>query len=147
MFDAIVIEKADGQHLARLAKVEEDMLPPGNVTVRVAYSTLNYKDALAITGKAPVIRRYPMIPGIDFSGVVEASDDPQWKPGDHVVLNGWGVGRRSLGRVGGDGARERRVACAPAGAVHAPSSCGCWNGGLHGDALRNCPGTARRPSG
>ncbi len=101
MFDAIVIEKADGQHLARLAKVEEDMLPPGNVTVRVAYSTLNYKDALAITGKAPVIRRYPMIPGIDFSGVVEASDDPQWKPGDHVVLNGWGVGEGHWGGLAG----------------------------------------------
>ncbi len=80
----------------------------GDVTVRVTHSTVNYKDGLAITGKAPVVRRFPMIPGIDFAGTVEASSHPDCKPGDAVVLNGWGVGETHLGgyaqraRVKGD---------------------------------------------
>ena len=65
----------------------------GDVTVRVEWSTLNYKDGLAITGKAPVVRRFPMIPGIDFAGTVEISTHPEWKPGDTVILNGWGWAR------------------------------------------------------
>jgi acrylyl-CoA reductase (NADPH) len=69
----------------------------GDVTVRVEYSTLNYKDGLAITGKAPVVRRFPMIAGIDLAGTVEASSHPKWKPGDKVVLNGWGLGETHLG--------------------------------------------------
>src|SRR4051794_30393091 len=69
----------------------------GDVTVRVGWSTINYKDGLAITGKAPVVRRFPMIPGIDFAGEVEASSHPDWKPGDKVILNGWGVGESHLG--------------------------------------------------
>src|SRR6201990_1252880 len=72
----------------------------GDVTVRVEYSTLNYKDGLAITGKAPVVRRFPMIAGIDFAGTVESSSNPQWKPGDKVVLNGWGTGETHLGAYG-----------------------------------------------
>src|SRR6202030_4162924 len=72
----------------------------GDVTVRVEWSTLNYKDGLAITGKAPVVRRFPMIPGIDFAGTVEASTHPDWKPGDQVILNGWGVGETHLGAYG-----------------------------------------------
>ncbi len=80
----------------------------GDVTVRVTHSTLNYKDGLAMTGKSPVVRRFPMIPGIDFSGVVETSDHAEYKPGDTVVLTGWGVGETHLGayaqkaRVKGD---------------------------------------------
>src|SRR5205807_1995878 len=80
----------------------------GDVTVRVEWSTVNYKDGLAITGKAPIARRFPMIPGIDFAGSVEASTDPAWKPGDKVILNGWGLGETHLGayaqkaRVKGD---------------------------------------------
>src|SRR6478752_3759432 len=80
----------------------------GDVTVRVEWSTVNYKDGLALTGKAPVIRRFPMIPGIDFAGTVESSSHPQWKPGDRVILNGWGAGETHLGgyaekaRVKGD---------------------------------------------
>lgn len=80
----------------------------GDVTVDVQWSTLNYKDALAITGKAPVVRRFPMVPGIDFAGIVETSSHPDWQPGDRVILNGWGVGETHLGayaekaRVKGD---------------------------------------------
>lgn len=89
---AILIEKTEAGHQATLRDVDEAQLPEGEVTVRVDYSTVNYKDGLAITGKAPVVRKYPMVPGIDFSGTVEASSDPEWKVGDHVILNGWGVG-------------------------------------------------------
>ncbi len=72
----------------------------GDVTVRVEWSTLNYKDGLAVTGKAPVVRRFPMIAGIDFAGTVEASSHPDWKPGDQVILNGWGCGETHLGGYG-----------------------------------------------
>ena len=72
----------------------------GDVTVRVGWSTINYKDGLAVTGKAPVVRRFPMIPGIDFAGEVEASSNPDWKPGDKVILNGWGTGETHLGAYG-----------------------------------------------
>jgi acrylyl-CoA reductase (NADPH) len=94
---AILIEKADPAPIVTLTDVAEDRLPAGDVTVRVAYSTLNYKDALAITNKAPVVRSFPMVPGIDLAGVVEASDNPAYQPGDKVVLNGWGVGETHWG--------------------------------------------------
>ena len=108
MFQAILIEKDGTDIRAGLSTVEDDRLPAGDVTVRVAHSTLNYKDALAITGKAPVVRSYPMVPGIDFAGVVEQSAHPGYKAGDKVVLNGWGVGEQHWGglaekaRVNGD---------------------------------------------
>ena len=107
-FKAIVIEKADGGTKATLADFDESNLMDGDVIVRVEYSTLNYKDGLAITGKAPVVRRFPMIPGIDFAGTVGSSTHPAWKPGDKVILNGWGCGETHLGayaakaRVKGD---------------------------------------------
>ncbi len=107
-FKAIVIEKADGGTKAALTEFDEANLMEGDVTVAVEYSTLNYKDGLALTGKAPVVRRFPMIAGIDFAGTVEKSDNPAWKPGDKVVLNGWGLGETHLGayaekaRVKGD---------------------------------------------
>lgn len=92
MFKAIMISKDEsGQHVS-LAEVEQDQLPEGDVTVRVQCSTLNYKDALAITGKGPVVRKFPMVPGIDLAGVVERSHHPEFRAGDNVVLNGWGVG-------------------------------------------------------
>lgn len=97
MFKAILIDKAaQGQH-AQVTDLDDDQLPPGTVTVRVAYSTLNYKDALAITGQSPVVRQFPMVPGIDLAGTVERSDHPDWRAGDRVVLNGWGVGERHWG--------------------------------------------------
>jgi acrylyl-CoA reductase (NADPH) len=105
---AIVIEKTETGTRASLSDFPESELMEGDVTVRVSHSTLNYKDGLAITGKAPVVRRFPMIAGIDFAGTVEASDHPDWKPGDAVILNGWGTGETHLGgyaeksRVKGD---------------------------------------------
>jgi acrylyl-CoA reductase (NADPH) len=96
-FKAIVIEKTESGTKAGLADFDEQNLMAGDVAVRVEWSTLNYKDGLAITGKAPVVRRFPMIPGIDLAGTVETSTDPQWKPGDKVILNGWGLGENHLG--------------------------------------------------
>jgi acrylyl-CoA reductase (NADPH) len=96
-FKAIVIEKADGGTKATMTDFDDANLMDGDVTVRVEYSTVNYKDGLAITGKAPVVRRFPMIAGIDFAGTVESSGNPAWKPGDRVVLNGWGLGETHLG--------------------------------------------------
>ena len=100
-FKAIVIEKAESGSKAALADFDAANLMDGDVTVAVEYSTLNYKDGLAITGKAPVVRRFPMIAGIDFAGTVEASSNPAWKPGDKVILNGWGCGETHLGGYGG----------------------------------------------
>jgi acrylyl-CoA reductase (NADPH) len=99
-FKAIVVEKADGGTKAALADFDEANLMDGDVTVRVEYSTLNYKDGLAITGNAPVVRRFPMIAGIDFAGTVESSTHAGWKPGDKVILNGWGCGETHLGAYG-----------------------------------------------
>jgi len=96
-FKAIVVEKADKGQTISLTEFDEANLMDGDVTVRVDWSTINYKDGLAVTGKAPVVRRFPMIPGIDFAGVVESSSHPDWKPGDKVILNGWGTGETHLG--------------------------------------------------
>lgn len=107
-FKAMVIEKTESGTKAALADFDEANLMDGDVTVRVEYSTVNYKDGLAITGKAPVVRRFPMIAGVDFAGTVEASSHPDWKAGDKVILNGWGLGETHLGafaekaRVKGD---------------------------------------------
>ncbi len=107
-FNAFVLTKGDkGQDLA-WRSVGESELMDGDVTVRVSHSTINYKDGLALTGKAPVVRRWPMIPGIDFAGTVEESSHTDFKPGDAVILNGWGLGETHLGgyaevaRVKGD---------------------------------------------
>jgi acrylyl-CoA reductase (NADPH) len=100
-FKAIVIEKADGGTTSSLTDFDEANLMDGDVTVRVEYSTVNYKDGLAVTGKAPVVRRFPMIAGIDAAGTVESSSHPGFKPGDRVVLNGWGCGETHLGAYGG----------------------------------------------
>ena len=99
-FKAIVIEKTEAGPKTGLADFDERDLMEGDVTVRVEWSTLNYKDGLAITGKAPVVRRFPMIPGIDFAGTVETSTHADWKAGDKVILNGWGCGETHLGGYG-----------------------------------------------
>jgi acrylyl-CoA reductase (NADPH) len=107
-FKAIVIDKTEAGQTVALTDFDEKNLMDGDVTVRIEYSTLNYKDGLAVTGKAPVVRRFPMIAGVDFAGVVEASSHPDWKAGDRVILNGWGLGETHLGayaekaRVKGD---------------------------------------------
>ena len=107
-FKAIRIDKAEKGTTAALTQFDEADLMDGDVTIRVEWSTLNYKDGLAVTGNAPVVRRFPMIAGIDLAGIVEQSSHPQWKPGDRVVCNGWGMGETHLGayaekaRVKGD---------------------------------------------
>ncbi|MFL6814168.1 MAG: MDR family oxidoreductase [Bradyrhizobium sp.] len=107
-FRAIRIDKAEKGTAAALTQFDEAELMEGDVTVRVEWSTLNYKDGLALTGRAPVVRRFPMIAGIDFAGTVEQSSNPQWKPGDKVICDGWGMGETHLGayaqkaRVKGD---------------------------------------------
>lgn len=107
-FKAVRIDKAEKGTTAALTQFDEAELMDGDVTIRVEWSTLNYKDGLALTGKAPVVRRFPMIAGIDFAGTVEQSSHPAWKAGDKVVCNGWGMGETHLGsyaekaRVKGD---------------------------------------------
>lgn len=97
MFNALVIDQVETQQQVALRQLSKQDLPAGEVLVRIAYSTLNYKDALAITGASPIVRQYPMVPGIDFSGVVERSDHPDYQVGDQVILNGWGVGEKHWG--------------------------------------------------
>ncbi len=97
MFKAILITKDEAGYRAQLQDVDDDVLPDGDVSVDVEFSTLNYKDGLAITGKSPVVRRFPMVPGIDFSGTVSQSSNPAWRVGDRVILNGWGVGETHCG--------------------------------------------------
>ena len=97
MFNALMLNKQDGVQNARIASVDDTQLPAGDVVVRVDYSTINYKDALAITGRSPIVRSFPMVPGIDFAGMVESSASPLWKAGDAVLLNGWGVGEKHWG--------------------------------------------------
>lgn len=100
-FKALMLTRGpSGPHGDWQDLTEADLMP-GDVLVRVSHSTINYKDGLAITGKAPVVRRWPMIPGIDLAGTVESSDNPAFKPGDNVILNGWGVGETHFGGYSG----------------------------------------------
>jgi len=105
---ALILEQQDGKTLASVQDIADSQLPQGNVTVDIAWSSLNYKDALAITGKGKIIRNFPMIPGIDFAGTVHASEDPRFHVGQQVLLTGWGVGENHWGglsqraRVNGD---------------------------------------------
>jgi acrylyl-CoA reductase (NADPH) len=97
MFQTILITKDDSGYQAGLQRLDESQLPTGDVLVRISHSTLNYKDALAITGKAPVVRQFPMVPGIDLVGQVEHSAHAAYQKGDWVLLNGWGVGEAHWG--------------------------------------------------
>src|SRR6478735_5789268 len=98
MFEALLLTKADdGTTQAAVTSIDEAQLPEGEVLIDVAYSTVNYKDALAITGKSPVVRKFPMVPGIDLAGTVAESSDARYKKGDPVLLNGWGVGEAHWG--------------------------------------------------
>lgn len=105
---ALILEQSEGQTLAAVKNIEPATLPEGNVTVEIDYSSLNYKDALAITGKGKIIRNFPMVPGIDFAGKVHSSEDPRFHVGQAVLLTGWGVGENHWGglaeaaRVNGD---------------------------------------------
>lgn len=97
MFKAVLIERDERPYRASFTALDEARLPAGDVTVRVEYSTLNYKDALAITGRGPVVRQFPMVPGVDFAGSVEGSENSAYKAADRVLLNGWGVGEHHWG--------------------------------------------------
>jgi acrylyl-CoA reductase (NADPH) len=97
MFKGILLTKPDGVYTAQVQSIDDSVLGEGDVTVGVEWSTLNYKDGLAITGRAPVVRKFPLVPGIDFAGTVYSSQNPRWKVGDKVILNGWGVGETSSG--------------------------------------------------
>ena len=144
MFNALLIEKDDAGYRASIKALDDDNLPEGDVTVRVDYSTLNYKDGLAITGKSPVVRKFPLVAGIDFAGTVEASSHAAWKAGDKVVLNGWGVGETHWGglaqraRVKGDW-----LVRAARGLEHAPGH-GHRHRRLHRHAVRDGAGRPRR---
>src|SRR5574341_180882 len=101
MFRAILIEKTDSGQKVGLSDLDESRLPPGDVTVAVEWSTVNYKDALALTARSPVVRSFPMVPGIDGAGLVEASAHPGFAAGDRVVLNGFGAGELTWGCLAG----------------------------------------------
>ena len=94
---ALILEQQDGKTLSSVQNIDANLLPPGDVTVDIHWSSLNYKDALAITGKGKIIRNFPMIPGIDFAGTVHASEDPRFHVGQQVLLTGWGVGENHWG--------------------------------------------------
>jgi acrylyl-CoA reductase (NADPH) len=116
MFKALLLEKDDAGFRAGLTQLDQTRLPEGDVTVAIDYSTLNYKDGLAITNKAPVVRAWPMVPGIDGAGTVLESAHPDWKPGDRVVHNGWGVGETRWGCL------AERARLAGAGLVKLPAA-------------------------
>src|ERR1700730_10605404 len=97
MFKAVLVENDEAGYRAGVSELEAARLPEGDVTVRVKYSTLNYKDGLAITGKGPVVRNFPMVPGIDLAGTVENSSNTDYAVGQKVVLNAWGVGESHWG--------------------------------------------------
>jgi acrylyl-CoA reductase (NADPH) len=96
-FRALLLEESGGKVAARVAELHESDLPPGEVTVKVEYSTLNYKDGMILAGVGKLVRKYPHVPGVDFSGTVESSTAPEWKPGDKVVLTGWRIGENTWG--------------------------------------------------
>ena len=97
MFQALLLTQHDKQTTATLTPLDEARLPVGDVMVRVEYSSLNFKDALAITGRGAIVKKWPLVPGIDLAGFVEQSDDPAWKQGERVVVNGWGIGETHWG--------------------------------------------------
>ena len=97
MFNALLATKDNDQHSVAVTQIDNGALAESGVLIKVDYSTINYKDALAVTATAPIIRRYPLVPGIDLAGVIEESDDPDWQVGDRVVVNGWGMGEGHSG--------------------------------------------------
>ena len=97
MFNALLATKNDDQHSVAVTQIDKAALADSGVLIKVDYSTINYKDALAVTATAPIIRKYPLVPGIDLAGTIEESDDPDWQVGDRVVVNGWGMGEGHSG--------------------------------------------------
>ena len=149
MFSAVLIEKGEAGQTVGVTDLDEAQLPRGRMTrqLDVEYSTLNYKDGLAITGKSPVVRKFPMVPGIDLAGVVTESGHADWSKGDRVVLNGWGVGESHWGglaqraRLNGDWLMPLPAA------FHHPPGDGDRHRGLHRQPLRGRPAAARGVTG
>ena len=137
MFRALLLEKDEAGFRCAVHSLDEARLPPGDVLIRVEHSTLNYKDALAITNAGPVVRSWPMVAGIDAAGTVLESSHPRWQPGDRVVHNGFGLGRDALGRPGRTRAGAGGRAGALAGSFHDRPGDGHRHGGLYRDAVRN----------
>ena len=135
MFKGILIEKDENKYSATLKDIDDSLLPEGDVTVRVAYSSLNYKDGLAITGKSPVVRRFPMIPGVDLAGTVEASSNPDYQVGDSVLLNGWGVGETHWGGFA-QKARVKGEWLVPLPSAFSLASHGHWYSRLYRHVMR-----------
>ena len=148
-FKALLItrDEATKEQSVGVETLDADDLMDGDVDVRVEYSTVNYKDGLAITGKLPVVRRFPMIPGVDLAGTVTASTHPEFKPGDKVILNGWGLGETHLRRLQPDGAGEGRLADPAARRPHRRRGDGDRHRRLHGDAGGDGAGAARHHAG
>lgn len=121
-FKALLLSKTDGGQEAAWTELDEADLMDGDVTIRVTHSTLNYKDGLAITGKAPIVRRWPMIPGIDLAGIVERSDSTDYRPGNAVLVNGWGLGETHYGGYAGM-ARVKAEWLVPVPAPFTPADC------------------------
>ena len=143
MFRALLLHK-EPQFNASVQPVDESQLPDGDVHVRVAYSTLNYKDGLAITNKRPVVRQWPMVAGIDGAGTVISSSHPHWKAGDAFVHNGWGVGETQWGLSGRTSQTQGRLVGETARRFHATSSHGDWHRRLYRHAVCHGLGAARR---
>src|SRR5665213_2330897 len=96
-FKGLLLEELGGKVAARVAQLDESQLPPGDITVAVEYSTLNYKDGMILNGIGRLVRNYPHVPGVDFAGTVESSQSPDWKKGDKVILTGWRIGEAQWG--------------------------------------------------
>ncbi|MCO4113950.1 acrylyl-CoA reductase (NADPH) [Aeromonas hydrophila] len=101
MFKSLLINKIESRYTAQFSEIAESDLPEGDVTVNIDFSSINYKDALAITGRGPIVRHFPMVPGIDFAGTVSSSSHPDYQAGDKVLLTGWGVGEKHWGGLSG----------------------------------------------
>ena len=146
MFSAVLIEKGEAGQTVGVTDLDETQLPEGSddtVSIDVEYSTLNYKDGLAITGKSPVVRKFPMVPGIDLAGVVTESNHADWSKGDRVVLNGWGVGETHWGGLAQRARLNGDWLITPAVRFHDPPGDGDRHRRLHRQPLCGCPAAAR----
>ena len=135
-FKALLVSKGDDGQSVEWTELGDDDLMEGDVTVRVTHSTLNYKDGLAITGAAPIVRQYPMIPGIDLAGEVISSSSSDYSAGDKVLVNGWGLGETHFGGYSERARREGRLACAGSRRFQLRRYHGYRDGRIYSNAVR-----------
>jgi acrylyl-CoA reductase (NADPH) len=146
-FKAILISRGeDKKQSVAVTELTDADLMDGDVTVAVEWTTVNYKDGLAITGKAPVVRRFPLVPGVDFAGTVISSSNPDWERGDKVILNGWGVGETHFGAYAGR-ARVKGDWLVPLPDNLTTRQAMAIGTGLYGDAVGDGAGAARHHAG